>query len=60
LTIPQVIVATVDYDEFGVEDGGKVHKIYFTDQFSVLNEDTYREKAEEIEGLYQLMPSEGK
>lgn len=59
-SLPQVIVATVDYDEFGVEDGGKVHKIYFTDQFSVLNEDTYREKAEEIEGLYQLMTSEGK
>lgn len=59
-SLPQVIVATVDYDEFGVEDGGKVHKIYFTDQFSILNEDTYREKAEEIEGLYQLMTSEGK
>lgn len=59
-SLPQVIVATVDYDEFGVEDDGKAHKIYFTEQFSVLNEDTYRENAEEIEGLYQLMTSEGK
>lgn len=59
-SLPQVIVATVDYDSFGIEDGGSTHKVYFTDQFCVLNEHTYAERVEEIEGLYQLMTSKGK
>lgn len=56
-SLPQVIVATVDYDLFGIEDGGIAHKVYFADQFCVLNEHTYIERVEEIEGLYQLMTS---
>ena len=56
-SLPQVIVATVDYDQFGVEDGGKAYKIYLTEQFKVLNKATYDERAEEIEGMYQLLES---
>ena len=59
-SLPQVILATVDYDTFGVEDGGSVNKIYLDTQFSVLNEAMYTERADEIEGLYHLMMSEGK
>ena len=59
-SLPQVILATVDYDTFGVEDGGSVNKIYLDTQFSVLNEAMYTERVDEIEGLYHLMMSEGK
>lgn len=59
-SLPQIILATVDYDTFGVDDGGKVNKIYFDTQFSVLNEAIFTERAEEIEGLYHLMTSEEK
>lgn len=59
-SLPQIILATVDYDIFGVEDGEKVNKIYFDTQFSVLNKATYIERAEEIEGLYGLMTNEKK
>lgn len=57
-SLPQIILATVDYDTFGVADGGNVHKIYLTNQFNVLNEKTYNERATEIEGLYHLMTNE--
>lgn len=57
-SLPQIILATVDYDTFGVDDGAKVNKIYLDTQFSVLNEATYQERAEEIEGLYHLMTSD--
>ncbi|MCR5301067.1 MAG: hypothetical protein K6E49_01350 [Lachnospiraceae bacterium] len=59
-SLPQVIVATVDYDEFKIKDGGNANKIYFTDQFKVLNEDSYLEWSEDIEGLYQLMTDKGR
>ena len=32
-SLPQVILATVEYDTFGVEDGGSVNKIYLDTQF---------------------------
>ncbi len=57
-TLPQIILATVDYDTFEVDDGGKAHKIYFDKQFAVLNEEEYKERAEEIAGLYSLMMNE--
>lgn len=57
-SLPQIILATVDYDTFGVEDNGKVTKIYLDNQFSVLNEEMYKERSEEIEGLYHLLTSE--
>lgn len=56
-SLPQIILATVDYDTFEVEDGGNVTKIYLNAQFSVLNEEMYKERAEEIEGLYHLLTS---
>ena len=59
-SLPQIFLATVDYDTFDVEDGGSVNKIYLDTKFSVLNEAMYTERAEEIEGLYHLMTSEGK
>ena len=59
-SLPQIILATVDYDSFGVDDGGNAHKIYLDTQFSVLNEETYQDMQEEIEGLYHLMTSEVK
>ena len=59
-SLPQVIVATVDYDQFDIDDGGRANKIYFTEQFKVLNEETYSARCEEIDGLYRLMTSEKK
>ena len=56
-SLPQIILATVDYDTFEVEDGGNVTKIYLDAKFSVLNEEMYKERAEEIEGLYHLLTS---
>lgn len=53
--LPQIILATVDYDRFGVEDNGKVNKIYFDKKFSVLNEETYSVFSSEIDGLYALL-----
>lgn len=59
-SLPQIILATVDYDAFDIDDGGKVNKIHLDTQFCVLNETTYQERAEEIEGLYHLVTSEPK
>ena len=59
-SLPQIILATVDYDTFDIEDGGNVNKIYLNEQFNVLNPETYIELTEEIEGLYQLMTSKVK
>ena len=57
--LPQVIVATVDYDEFGVDDECNANRILFTDEFSLLNEESYNVRYKEVEGLFQLMKSEG-
>ena len=59
-SLPQVILATVDYDTFCVDDGRSVNKIYLDTQFNVLNEAMYTERVEEIEGLYHLMTSKEK
>ena len=56
--LPQVIVATVDYDEFGVGDECNANRILFTDEFSLLNEESYSVRYEEVEGLFRLMKSE--
>ena len=55
VSLPQIIIATVDYDKFEVEDEGKAHKIFFDKKFSVLNEETYIERRDIIEGLYNLL-----
>ena len=57
-SLPQIILATVDYDTFNVETEGNVNQVYLDTQFSVLNEATYKEREDEIEGLYHLMTSE--
>lgn len=57
-SLPQIILATVDYDIFGVESFGNINKIYLNTQFNVLNEGMYTERKEEIEGLYHLLTSE--
>lgn len=57
--LPQVILATVDYDTFNITNE-KVTKIYFDEQFNVLNDKMYLEHKEQIEGLYQLMNSDVK
>lgn len=54
-SLPQVILATVDYDMFEVDDGGRANKVYFDKQFAVLNKEEYEKRAKEIEGLYSLM-----
>ena len=59
-SLPQIILATVDYYSFGVDDGGNVNKIYLDTQFCVLDDATYQNRIEEIEGLYHLMISENK
>ena len=58
--LPQVIVATVDYDKFRVNDGGRAHKIYLEKQFHVLEEDQYKEYNHTIEGIYELLRTESK
>lgn len=57
-SLPQIILATVDYDKFNIDDGGKVNKIYFKEQFHVLNEGEYKEHSDTIEGLYDLLRDE--
>lgn len=56
--LPQVIVATVDYDKFHVNDGGKTNKIYLKNQFHVLEEGQYKKYEDTIQGMYDLLRSE--
>lgn len=58
--LPQIIVATVDYDKFHVVDGGKANRVFLTKQFHVLEKDQYKEHCHTIEGLYDLLRSESK
>ncbi|MSS59529.1 hypothetical protein FYJ51_11560 [Erysipelotrichaceae bacterium Oil+RF-744-GAM-WT-6] len=58
--LPQIIVATVDYDKFHVCDGGKANKVYLSKQFHVLEKDQYKKHSYTIEGLYDLLRSEDK
>lgn len=55
--LPQIILATVDYDTFNVISNEKINKIYFDEQFHVLNDKMYLEHKEQIEDLHQLMTS---
>lgn len=58
--LPQVILATVDYDTFNVTSDEKINKIYFNEQFHVLNDNMYLEHKDLIESLHQLMTSDAK
>lgn len=55
--LPQIIVATVDYDEFVIDHIETATKLFLSDEFNLLNKDTYEENRMVIEGLYQLMMS---
>lgn len=57
-SLPQIIVATVDYDEFVINRREAATKLFLSDKFNLLNKDTYKEKSKEIEGLYRLIMSE--
>ena len=53
--LPQVIVATVDYDRFNINSGKNPHIIRFNEKFKLLNEETYNMRKTEIESLYDLL-----
>ena len=55
-SLPQVILATVDYEKFNVDVEGKVIKL--DRQRKLLDEETYAERQEEIENLYGLLNGE--
>ena len=50
----------MDFDVFGVDDGGKVNKVYLDTQFRVPNEEIFTEREEESEALHHLVTSENK
>ena len=56
--LPQIIVATVDYDKFVINRREAATKLFLSHKFNLLNKDTYNEKSKEIEGLYRLIMSE--
>ena len=49
-SLPQVILATVDYDKFDVQTDDKTNYIRLIDKRKLLNESTYLERTEQIEG----------
>ena len=55
-SLPQVILATVDYEKFKVNEDAKVIKL--TEMRKLLDESTYTERQEEIESLYSLLSGE--
>ena len=55
-SLPQVILATVDYEKFKVSEDAKVIKL--TEMRKLLDETTYTERQEEIESLYGLLSGE--
>jgi len=55
-SLPQVILATVDYDKYKVSEDAKV--IRLTDMRKLLDETSYAERQEEIENLYGLLSGE--
>lgn len=52
--LPQVILATVDYTKFSNNVDENVNIIHFDEKFKLLNNDTYNERRDEIESLYNL------
>lgn len=55
-SLPQVILATVDYEKYKISEDAKVIKL--TEMWKLLNETTYTEWQEEIESLYDLLSRE--
>ena len=54
-SLPQVILATVDYDKFDVQTDDQTHYIRLKEKRKLLNESTYSERADQIEGYYELL-----
>ena len=52
-SLPQVILATVDYDKYKVSDEANI--IRLTERKKLLEETIYMERQEEIENLYSLL-----
>ena len=55
-SLPQIILATVDYDKYKVDEDAKV--IRLTEMRKLLDETSYAERQEEIESLYGLLSGE--
>lgn len=55
-SLPQIILATVDYDKYKVSEDAKV--IRLTEMRKLLDETSYAERREEIENLYGLLSGE--
>lgn len=55
-SLPQIVLATVDYDKYKVSEDAKV--IRLTEMRKLLDETTYAEWQEEIESLYGLLNGE--
>ena len=55
-SLPQVVLATVDYDKYKVSEDA--HVIRLTEMRKLLDEVTYTERQEEIESLYGLLNGE--
>lgn len=53
--LPQIILSTVDFDQFGIFYNYDVNKIYLVDQFHVLNENEFNKNRSTINGLYNLL-----
>ncbi len=55
-SLPQVILATVDYEKFDVKAGKEEPKIIkLFEKRKLLNENTYSERKQEIEDFYELL-----
>ena len=57
-SLPQVIMATVDYNKYKVGEDANV--IRLTEMRKLLDEATYVNRQEEIESLYGLLSEDGK
>ena len=57
-SLPQVILATVDYEKFDVAVDAKIIKL--DRQMQLLDESTYSEMQNEIESLYNLVSEDVK
>lgn len=53
--VPQVILATVDYDKFDVDIKKPINEIYLKKQFHLLEKEIYDKNKDDIEGLYSLL-----
>ena len=53
--LPQIILATIDYEEFGNDLPAPANTIILTEQRKLLSDEIYGENCEEIEALMELL-----